>query len=159
MRRSTKNTVFSRRWCWHFGYRIGFVLAGPERVRRVGDGVVAVLLVVLAWYIGSSALHAGLPPQLLQAQEKTCAIREDVCRIVATLRASGERTFALAADLTPEVSQRVTELGYPLRVAKQAPLRIVLCSASMPGDRVAVRVKDTKRPDDGNAELCVVDRR
>ncbi len=114
-------------------------------------------------YVGHSALRALLDPafgsQVLRPQEQSCVTREDVCRLVAVLRARQVKSFDLGADLTPEVTQRLAEYAYPLRAMRGAAVRVDLCNAAKREERILLSVKDVKRPSDGNADLCIVDRR
>lgn len=131
----------------------------PRVLARLGDAGGIVLIAILVGYLGHAALVAA-PPRaaLLESQERACAIRADVCRLVDALRASGAESFALDAQLRPEVLQRTAELAYPLPVNRDAPIRVEPCRHAG-GKKILFRIRDAKRAEETDADLCIVDRR
>ena len=127
------------------------------------DVCIAASLAVAIGYVGHSAGRALIDPAFrahgLEPQERGCVVRADVCKLVEALRGSGVTTFDPSPDLTPEVYQRTVELAFPIRVMRDAPLRVDFCHRGKSSERPRLRIADVKRANDANAYLCIFDRR
>jgi hypothetical protein len=127
------------------------------------DACIVVSLTIAIGYVANSAGRAAVDQDLLAhalgPQERDCVIRVDVCKLVEALRASGAAAFDPAPDLAPEVYQRIVELAFPMRVMRDAPLRVDFCRRGKPADQPRLRVADLWRSNDSDADLCIFDRR
>lgn len=134
----------------------------------VVDACIVMSLAVAIGYVGHSVWSAVSDPAFrahaLEPQERDCVVRADVCKLVEALRASGVPAFDPAPELTPEVYQRIVELAFPIRVMRNAPLRVDLCRRGIsergkPADQPRLRVADVWHTNDSNADFCIFDRR
>jgi hypothetical protein len=127
------------------------------------DACIVASLAVAIGYVGDYAGRAVIDPAFLahalEPQERDCVMRADVCKLVEALRASGAAAFDPAPELAPQVYQRIVELAFPMRVMRDAPLRVDFCRNGKPADQLRLRVADLWRSNDSDADLCVFDRR
>jgi hypothetical protein len=125
------------------------------------DFIAAAGVLTIAGYLahaaGQAILAPGLGSRFLAPQEAGCVIRQDVCRLVGWLRENKVATFDTGPELTVEAVHRLVELGYPIRAARGAPVRIELCRAGSGEPRL--RVIDVKRSGERDADFCIFDRR
>jgi hypothetical protein len=134
-----------------------------KRIAVVLDVIIIGFVVVAITYVVQSAGRAIIDPafrsHVLEPQERSCVIRNDVCKLVDWLRSNAATTFDIGPGLTPEVTQRLVELAFPIRVMRDAPIRVDFCHLGRPAEQPRLRLADVKRASDSNADLCVFDRR
>src|SRR5713226_8895470 len=125
--RCTTSTAFSPR-CFS---GCGCQGCGPLPSRRISvvlDVIIIGCVVVAINYVVQAAARAIIDPafrsQVLEPQERSCVIRNDVCKLVDWLRSNAATTFDIGPGLTPEVTQRLVEFAFPIRVMRDAPVRV-----------------------------------
>lgn len=134
-----------------------------KRISVVLDVIIVGFVLVAMTYVVHAAGRAIIDPafrsQVLEPQERGCVIRNDVCKLVDWLRSNAATTFDVGQELTPEVTQRLGELAFPIRVMRDAAIRVDFCRLGKPAEQPRLRLADVKRASDSNADICVFDRR
>jgi hypothetical protein len=137
-------------------------LTSESTHRAVSRGIAvatAITIAFLAGRAGKALVHPDLAAQLLTSQERACVIRKDVCELASILLANGARTFEVGPGLDAEVSQRLTELAYPVRAMRGAGVIVNLCVNVGAVDRLWARVPNVKSGSDSGSDVCIFDRR